>query len=552
MKLGLSTVFAIAIPMAAFAQPAIRSSNGVLNASGYQAQLAPDTVFVIFGTGLGPAAIQTASAPNYPALLAGTSVNFTPVGGGTAIPGKMIYTLATQIAGVLPSSIAPGNYSVTVSYQNQTSPGENVTVVARSLGIATSNSGGTGAAQATIGNVNSGLSLDRMTGGSVSSGGYTYTLSPAHPGDELVLWGTGGGADPANDTGGTSGDQTAAGNFTVSVDGTTIVPLYSGASSGYPGLWQVNFVLPSNIAADCFAYVTVTGGGQTSNGVTIAIAATGQTSCSASIPASTLSKLDSGTGTITMAGLVIGELYQSGALSYEIGGVINQYTAAEFLIPYGGTKVGYCTILSETYPAGSKEPSAPDSQLDAGTITLSGPGSGTNQTLSKVGGAYTGTLNSITLGGSYTLTAGGGSQVGPFSITSKFPNAFSVNNLSSLANVNRSQPLTVSWTGSGNFDTVEIQINTTTETTTTVFGSDLNCAVPASLGTYTIPASVLSTLRPSANALLQVTADTNNGFPESAESTTLPNAVIPLVSGGLVDFGGFGGFIDYLVTANVQ
>jgi uncharacterized protein (TIGR03437 family) len=541
----------IAAAAAASAQPVIRSSNGVLNASGYQAQLAPDTVFVIFGTGLGPAAIQTASAP-YPASVGGTSVNFTPSGGGTAIPAKMVYSLATQVAGLLPSSITPGTYSVTVAYQSQTSPAVSVTVLARSLGIATSNSGGTGAAQATIGNVNNGISLARLTGGSVNFSGYTWTLSPAHPGDEIVLWGTGGGADSANDTGGSSGDQTAAGNFTVSVDGTTIVPLYSGTSSGYPGLWQVNFVLPSNIAPDCFAYTTVTGGGQTSNGVTIAIAATGQSSCSTSIPAATLSKLDSGNGTITLGGLVMGEGYNAGALSYEIGGVINQYTVAEFLIPYGATKVGYCAILSETYPVGGKEPSAPDSQLDAGTITLTGPGAGTNQTLTRQGNYYNGALNSITLGGNYTLTASGGSQVGPFSVTSTFPSAFSVTNLSSLANVNRSQPLTVSWTGSSGFDTVEIQINTTSETSTTVFGTDLNCAVPSTLGTYTIPASVLARLTPTANALLQVTADNTGGFPASAESTMDPNTVIPLTTGGLVDFGGFGGFIDYEVKANVQ
>ena len=61
--------------------------------------------------------------------------------------------------------------------------------------------------------------------------------------------------------------------------------------------------------------------------------------------------------------------------------MINQYTASEFLIPYGATQDGYCTILSETYSAGMKEPSAPDSQLDAGAITFSWPGAGTNQTL---------------------------------------------------------------------------------------------------------------------------------------------------------------------------
>jgi uncharacterized protein (TIGR03437 family) len=543
-------IFTLSLAAAVSAQPVIRSSDGILNASGYQAQLAPDTVFDIFGTGLGPATLQAASQP-YQASFGGTSISFTPTGGGTAIAAKIVYTLATQVAGVLPSSITPGTYAVSVTYQGQPSQPQNVTVVARSLGIATSNSGGTGAAQATIGNVNNGVSLVRMTAGSVSFGGYNWPLGPAQPGDEIVLWGTGGGADPENDTGGSSGDQTAAGNFTVSVDGTQIVPVYSGTSSGYEGLWQVNFVLPPNIAADCFAYVTVTGGGQTSNGVTIAIAATGQTSCSTGIPASTLSKLDSGTGTITLGGLVIGKNIINGAVSYEIGGVINQYTAAEFLIPYGATKVGYCYFLNETYPVTGKEPSAPDSQLDAGSITLSGPGAGTNQTLAREGNFYTGTLNSITLGGSYTLTASGGSQVGPFSVTSAFPTAFTVTNLSSLTNVNRAQPLTVNWTGSG-FDTVEIQINTTTETSTTVFGSDLNCAVPASLGTYTIPASVLANLSPSANTLLQVSADNTGGFPASAESTMDPNTVIPLVSGGLVDFGGFGGYIDYAITASVQ
>jgi hypothetical protein len=160
-----------------------------------------------------------------------------------------------------------------------------------------------------------------MTTGSFSYNGYNWTLSAAHPGDTVVLWGTGGGADPANDTGGSSGDQTAAGSFTVNVDGITVVPLYSGTSSGYPGLWQVNFALPANIAPDCFTGVTVTGGGQTSNTVTLATAAVGENSCSTSIPTTTLSKLDNGTGNITMSGLVLGKNVIDGAVQYEIGGV---------------------------------------------------------------------------------------------------------------------------------------------------------------------------------------------------------------------------------------
>jgi uncharacterized protein (TIGR03437 family) len=547
MKTWSLVLLTLGVPLILSAQPTIQP-KGILNALGYQNQLAPDTVFVIFGTGLGPTAIQTATAP-YPSTLAGTSVTFVPQPGGAAFTAKMVYSVGTQIAGVLPSSATPGTYAVSVTYNGQSSPPETVTVVPRSLGIATSNSGGTGAAQATIGNVAGGISLARMTGGSISFGGYNWTLTPAHPGDEIVLWGTGGGADSANDTGGSSGDQTAAGNFTVSVAGTTVTPLYSGTSSGYPGLWQVNFIVPANAAADCFAPITVTGGGVQSNSVTIAIAATGQTSCSTIISPSTLSKLDSGTGTITMAGLILGENDISGSATYVVGGVINQYSVGEFLIPYNGPRIDKCTILHEVYPAGTKEPSAPDAQLDAGSMAFTGPG--VSLAVPKVQGLlYNATLSSLAAGGSYTLTASGGPQVAPFSIPTNFLNSFTVTNLSSLAVVNRAQPLTVNWTGSG-FDTVEIQVNTTTETSTTVNTLVLNCAVPASLGTYTVPTAALAYLTPG-SAQLQVTADINNGADISAESSTNPNNTIKLVNGNLVDFGGWGPYIDHFITATVQ
>jgi uncharacterized protein (TIGR03437 family) len=551
INFGMRSYLLLSVVLAgtALAQPVI-TSGGIANATGYQATLAPDTVFVVFGSGLGPATLATASAPHYPASVGGTSITFTPTAGGAAINAKMVYSVASQIAGLLPSSIAPGSYSVQVTYNNQTSNSETVTVAARSFGIATSNSAGTGAAQATIGNVNGGVSLVRMTGGSVSFNGLTWTLAPAHPGDELVLWGTGGGADPKNDTGGTSGDQTAAGNFSVSVDGTAITPLYSGAASGYPGLWQINFVLPQDTAADCFAYVQVTAGGQLSNGVTIAIAGTGASSCSSALPAATLSKLDSGTGTVTMAGLNIGQLIGSGG---SVGGVINQYTVSEFLIDYSGPKFGPCNVLDETYPAGGKEPSAPDSTLDAGTLTIGGPG-GLMQTVTKtaqpLGPVYNSSL-SIVDGGSYTLSASGGSQVGPFNITTTFPTSFTVPNFSSYSTISRSQPLTVNWSGSG-FDLVKIMIIDDVETSTTVHVVAVECSVPASLGTYTVPAAALAYL-PANPASFQVLAlVTNGGGAQSAESTTDPNTVIPLVSGGLVDFGGFGAYIDYYESTTVQ
>jgi uncharacterized protein (TIGR03437 family) len=538
------------------------SAGGIVNALGSQTTLAPDTVFVIFGGNLGPAALAVAAAP-YPASLGGTSITFTPTGGGSATTAKMVYTSAGQIAGLLPSSIAPGTYAVQVTYNSLTSAPQNVTVVARSFGIATSNSAGTGAAQATIGNVNSGLSLVRLTSGSLAFGGYNWTLSPAHPGDTLVLWGTGGGADPANDTGGTSGDQTAAGNFSVSVDGTRITPLYAGASSGYPGLWQINFTLPASMAADCFTSVQVSAGGQLSNLVTISIAAAGESSCTSQVSAATLAKLDSG-GSIVMAGLVIGRSTSTSGstttVGETVGGVFNRYTAAEFLLPYSGPKIGACTVLDQTYPANGKEPSAPDALLDAGTLKISGPSLSTAVGVfaGPSGPAYNSTLTAGTLqsGGTYTLTGAGGTQVGPFSATATFPSGFTVSNLDSLKTINRAQPLTVNWTGTG-FDQVIILVSGDTLTSTTTHGVSVSCAVPANLGTYSIPAALLAYL-PAVAAGSQnvgqvsVTAGPNAGGIASAESGTATSVTPNLVGGGQVDFGSFTPYIVFTVGATIQ
>ena len=542
--------FGVTLSVTGAGAPAI-SSGGIVNATGYQTTLAPDTVFVIFGSNLGPSTLTAASAPGYPASLGGTSIAFTPSSGGASIAAKMIYASAGQVAGLLPSSIAPGTYTVQLTYNNQPSAPQTVTVAARSFGIATANSAGTGAAQATIGNVNGGVSLVRLTAGSLSFQGLSWTLTPAHPGDTLVLWGTGGGSDPANDAGGTSGDQTAAGNFSVMVDGTQITPLYAGASSGYPGLWQINFTLPASMTADCFASLQVSAGGQLSNSVTISIAAAGQSSCSSQISPSTLSKLDSG-GTIVMAAPVVGQTnFLSGGATTTyttLGGVFNQYSAAEFLIPYSGPKFGACRVLDQTYPVGGKEPSAADSQLNAGTIEYTGPGISGNLT---GGPFYSATVSALQLGGSYTLTGLGGTQIGAFpAITATLPTSFTVTNFGALGTVTRSQPLTVTWSGTG-FDQVIILLIDDVTTGSSVHGVVVSCAVDASSGTYTIPAAALQFL-PAGSVQVEVEAVTNQGGDVSAESGTSTAFTPPLAGGGKVDFGSFSPFVAYIQTAKIQ
>ena len=65
----------------------------------------------------------------------------------------------------------------------------------------------------------------------------------------------------------------------------------------------------------------------------------------------------------------------------------------------------------------------------------------------------------------------GGSQVGPFTASTNFQSDFTVTNWDSVTAIDRSQPLTFNWTGSG-FDQVVILA-----TTATVIGANQHLPV---------------------------------------------------------------------------
>jgi len=505
MNIWIRTALFAACASIAWAQPSI-ATGGIVNASSYLNKLAPDTVFVIFGSGMGPGTIAIAAAPDYPATLAGTSITFTPAGGGTVIAPKMVYTVGGQICGLLPSSIAPGTYAVRVTYNGQTSAPQNVTVVARSFGIAAQNSSGRGTAQATIANINGGISLTRFTSGTAAFDGRQWVLSPSHPGDTIVLWGTGGGADPLNDTGGTSGDQTAAGNFRVNVSGRLLTPLYAGASSGYPGLWQINFTLPNDIALDCFASVQVVASGEMGNTVILPIAAAGQSVCvNEQMNTAALAKLDANQDLVTGAFAMARQgSTPNSAATDTLSGAFFKFSTDSWMRLNTGPKFDQCVLNDRTYPRGTPEPGAPSVSYDAGTrLPFSGPNV-TSGAAAVVGAAsfgpfysYTPPTNLWQNGGVYTLTGPGGPQVGAFTVSTTFPSSFNPTNWDSILTIDRAVPLTFTWTGSG-FPQVYIQVTTNSIHDTLLHTATLNCYVPAGPGTYTIPPAALAYLEPAA------------------------------------------------------
>lgn len=209
-------------------------------------------------------------------------------------------------------------------------------------------------------------------------------------------------------------------------------------------------------------------------------------------------------------------------------------------------------MLDETYPAGAKEPSYPDSILNAGSIQYSGPGiSGSITGTTGGAGPVYETSPALQPGGTYSLTGNGGTQVAAFStISATLPTSFNVTNFSSLTTVNRSQPLTVSWAGSG-FDQILIVIIDDVVTSSTVHNVAIACAVDAGPGTYTIPAAALAYL-PAGTAQIEVEATENNGGDVSAESSMATTFTPPLVAGGNADFGSFAVYLAYIQSATIQ
>ena len=553
----------VLIPALALAQPAIRADNGIVNASSELPDVARGSWFVIFGTGLGPSSIVVQSAPPYPPTLSQTSVTFTPALGGSPISATMYYTWVTQVAGMLPSSAPAGAYDVRVTYNGQTSLPVRMNVVERNFGFATQTSNGQGPAQATYG----GYDLNRFTTGTLAQ----WSLRPAHPGDMVVLWGTGLGADSASDlNGGTSGDQTAAAQVKVMVGGIAVTPVYAGRSGGSPGLDQINFTVPTNVTPTCFVSLQVSAGTRLSNLGSIAVAPTGQSACTS--PAMTqaqLHQLDMG-NTLTAGGLQAFHTHTDYTSSVSetsdtVSGWFGKYTVdAVANSNLAAVQPGVCFLVQRTgtiEQLGFGQP--PTQTLDAGTrLTLSGPNApniGVPQQPDKsfyellysTGIRGVGATGSPTLtGGTYTLTGTGGADVGPFSASVTLPNSFTWTNESAVPNpIPRGTPLTVTWTGGeGGLVSVlgaALRRVVGSGDTETYNAQGFNCTAQASAGTFTVPTNVLQQM-PAVSGdvtttyfgLLMVLA-----VPDTSKQ--LGTFTAALTAGGNIDAGVFGYGIYY-------
>ena len=441
--------------------------------------IAQGSIFVVTGSGLGPASLQQVTSYPLPttAGIGGTSMQATI--NSQPFDCIMIYSSANQVAAIMPSRAIIGTGTLTLLYQGvqTTFP---IKVVAASFALFTVNERGSGPGVITDGS---------------NAPQIKVPTNPAHAGDTLVAWGTG--------LGGTTGDETIP---PVQVDLKTGVQVFVGNQSATvtyggrgssPGLDQINFVVPSGVTG-CYVSVAMLNKGVVGNFTTIPIAAPGQTACSDTVggySVSNLLKLQSSgslkTGAISLQrGVGSQDSVTAGFQNFNLLSLIGSRGLS------GAPSPGSCLTLEILTSGGVTDISDPVTGigLDAGAnLTVTGPG-GAQSIPASSKGFYSDTFSNFLNPGSYTIKGSGGADVGAFSASLNVPQAINWNNIVSANLVPRSQDLLITWTGAQN-DLVEILGTTNLPSTGSLTPVlEFICTAVGSAGQFSVPTLVLSTI----------------------------------------------------------
>jgi uncharacterized protein (TIGR03437 family) len=409
--------------------------------------------------------LQSTAAPGLPSILNGATVSITV--GGTAVTPGLYYALPTQLAVVLPANTPTGTASVSVSVNGGApSPAFQFQVVASAPGLDTYY--GTGGGMVTATNNQTGALID-------------FTHSAA-PGQTIVLWGSGLGADTADsDTVFTSSPHPVNQSSTkVYIGGVEATVVYAG-SSGYPGLDQIDVTIPANVGVGCRVSVVAVVAGVDSNFALIPINPGGGV-CSDPMYDYDGTRLAAAlTATVTSGIAQIEQLpgFPLAGVNFVSDTDGNAYTAL------GPLSLGGCTVQQGTGPA---QCGGTLKDLSAGTVTLQGP-EGTYTLPTATGGLPNGSIPAS--GGTFVFKGTGG-DVGPFSVTVTLAPLMTWTNSSAVKTVTRSQGLQIDW--SGGQPSSYMQIMGQSVTSTPGVNGMFTCIVPQSAGSFTVPPYVLNDL----------------------------------------------------------
>ncbi len=471
-------LIALSLPLAGIgvAAPNI-SFSGVVNAAGFMpppragSAIAQGSIFSIFGAGLGPEPGVTAPEPPLLPSLAGVSVRvFTPA--GDSVDALPLYTGASQINAIMPSSTAVGLNFLSVTYAGETSSAVPIKVVHSSFGIFTrglappAGSSRPGARLAAVQNV--------MGSGELQLNG---PETPARPGQTVTLWGTGLGAVAGPDAIPSAARQ-AATLVEVDVGGHAAQLSYSGRSPCCPGVDQINLQIPENSPLGCFVPVSVRVRGVVySNVEAISISADGsgrQDGCDPVTP-------DEGQriGQISLSRMV-----NNGEVNDLVQGIFYQAPGSSPLRV--APAPGACLFVLESPPPEGNP-------LDAGPqLSISGPAGGVLAV--QQDGSYRAQAppGPLFLGsGGYSGSGPGGTDIGSFTASIEVPEPPRWDLGESSDRITRNRGFTVTWQEPAEpaQKATEISIMLSAGSPEKVV-----CSAPAEGSVLTVPPSILTNL----------------------------------------------------------
>jgi len=468
------------------------SAAGLPNAG-----IAQGSIFIVYGSSLGPATLATDPNPFQDMSVGGTSMAVTAAN-GAVINIPMYYASGTQVAGLLPSNTPVGAGTLTLTYNGTASNAQPITVVANNVGIFSVTENGQGA-------------------GIVTYADYSLVSSTkaANPGDTLIIWATGLGPVSGNELAGAQlGINMPSIPLTVWLGGVQAPVTYQGRSGCCVGEDQIVFTVPSSVPTGCAVPLFIEiGTGSTaliSNNTVIAVA-TGSRSCTptnSTFTSSVVQGLTSGSpfsfGLINLerdisSNTANGLIYQDDATAqfgtYTVGASFQPFVVTNFDNSPLGTCVVYNSLSGKSSPA-----DVTLGGLDAGTITVNGPGEAPVNLLEKqnsgqatqYGAVLSGTGTYLTRG-SYTVTGGPGRDIGKFTASFTIGSIPAWTNSSAVTTVTRTNGLTVTWPATTAIPTIEIDGASPTDSSF-LNGSLFSCTVSANAGTFTIPATTLLAL----------------------------------------------------------
>ncbi len=234
----------------------IVSMGGIVGTASYVASPSPGTMVSLFGSALADDVAQATGLP-LPNILKTTQV----VMGGLSLP--LLYVGSQQINAIVPYRLQThANYQVIVQRAGAISVPETIAVLDAQPAVFTVDQSGKGQ-------------------------GHIYRITPAQTqilaapgaavqaGDVLTIYCAGlGEVNPPLDAGVPAPlDQleNTVNPVTVSIGGVSAPVLFAGLTPGFAGLYQVNVTVPAGVKASDTAPVIVSGAGQDSVPVTIAV-----------------------------------------------------------------------------------------------------------------------------------------------------------------------------------------------------------------------------------------------------------------------------------------